>query len=77
MDQTPTASAMVSTIGRFTNLANMTGLPALSVPCGTSEGLPVGAQIVAGRFSEHVCFSVAAAVEDALGALDQPPGWVS
>lgn len=34
---------------RYTAPANMTGIPALSVPCGlTKGGLPIGAQIVAG-----------------------------
>jgi aspartyl-tRNA(Asn)/glutamyl-tRNA(Gln) amidotransferase subunit A len=30
----------------FTFIANATGCPAISVPCGLSEGLPVGFQII-------------------------------
>lgn len=38
---------------RFTAPFNLTGLPALSVPCGfTSEGLPVGLQIVSRAWNE-------------------------
>jgi amidase len=36
-----------------TGLFNQTGHPALSVPCGTVDGLPVGLQLVAGRFEEE------------------------
>jgi aspartyl-tRNA(Asn)/glutamyl-tRNA(Gln) amidotransferase subunit A len=41
---------------RFTAAFNLTGLPALSLPCGfTSEGLPIGLQIVGPSWSEaHV-----------------------
>lgn len=38
---------------RFTAPFNLTGLPALSVPCGfSSEGLPIGLQIVARAWNE-------------------------
>lgn len=38
---------------RFTAPFNLTGLPALSVPCGfTSEGLPIGLQIVSRAWNE-------------------------
>ncbi|HRQ23170.1 MAG TPA: amidase, partial [Anaerolineales bacterium] len=38
---------------RFTAPFNLTGLPALSVPCGfTSEGLPIGLQVVSRAWSE-------------------------
>jgi aspartyl-tRNA(Asn)/glutamyl-tRNA(Gln) amidotransferase subunit A len=36
----------------FTVPANLAGLPAVSVPCGLSSGLPVGLQLVAGPFQE-------------------------
>jgi aspartyl-tRNA(Asn)/glutamyl-tRNA(Gln) amidotransferase subunit A len=50
----------------FTNPFNLTGLPAISVPCGFTEGnLPVGLQIVALPFQEATCFSVAYAYEQA------------
>ncbi len=42
----------------FTVTANLAGLPAISLPCGKSGDLPVGAQIIADRFYEDVLFSV-------------------
>ncbi|HEY8656977.1 MAG TPA: Asp-tRNA(Asn)/Glu-tRNA(Gln) amidotransferase subunit GatA [Candidatus Limnocylindria bacterium] len=49
----------------FTLPANIAGLPALSLPCGTSEGLPVGLQVIANAFDERMLFRVAAAYERA------------
>jgi amidase len=39
------------------------GLPAVSVPTGVAEGLPMGVQITAGRFREDLCLEAAAAIE--------------
>ena len=36
----------------FTVSANLTGLPALSTPCGLSQGLPLGVQLLGSPFSE-------------------------
>jgi aspartyl-tRNA(Asn)/glutamyl-tRNA(Gln) amidotransferase subunit A len=50
----------------FTNPFNLTGLPAISVPCGFTLGnLPVGLQIAARPFEEATCFCVAYAYEQA------------
>jgi aspartyl-tRNA(Asn)/glutamyl-tRNA(Gln) amidotransferase subunit A len=50
----------------FTNPFNLTGLPAISVPCGFTEGnLPAGLQIVAQPFEESVALRVAYAFEQA------------
>jgi aspartyl-tRNA(Asn)/glutamyl-tRNA(Gln) amidotransferase subunit A len=48
--------------------ASLAGVPAISVPCGLSEGLPVGLQVMAPALSDDRCYRVAAAVEAALGA---------
>jgi aspartyl-tRNA(Asn)/glutamyl-tRNA(Gln) amidotransferase subunit A len=59
--------------------ASLAGLPATSVPCGLSEGLPVGLQIMAPALADDRCYSLAAAVEAALDSarghrfLDQLP----
>ena len=50
----------------FTNPFNLTGLPAISAPCGfTSGNLPVGLQIAARPFEEGTCFRIAYAYEQA------------
>ena len=50
----------------FTYPFNLTGEPAISVPAGlSSEGLPVGLQIVGSRFSEGLVLRAAAAFEAA------------
>jgi aspartyl-tRNA(Asn)/glutamyl-tRNA(Gln) amidotransferase subunit A len=43
----------------YTIGANLAGLPALSVPCGFTAGLPVGLQIVGPHFSEGKLLNVA------------------
>jgi len=45
----------------------MAGLPGLNIPCGLSEGLPVGLQLVGPQLSENVLFRVGHALEQALG----------
>ncbi len=50
---------------RFTVAANLAGLPAISVPIGTSGGLPVGAQLIAPRWSEASLVRAASALEHA------------
>ena len=50
----------------FTATINLAGLPAISVPAGDSQGLPVGAQLVARAFDEGTLFRAAAAIEAAL-----------
>ncbi|MFN2467760.1 MAG: Asp-tRNA(Asn)/Glu-tRNA(Gln) amidotransferase subunit GatA [Gaiellaceae bacterium] len=45
---------------------NMAGLPGLSLPCGLSDGLPVGLQLVGPQFSENLLFRVGHALERAL-----------
>ncbi|MDE3101720.1 MAG: Asp-tRNA(Asn)/Glu-tRNA(Gln) amidotransferase subunit GatA [Chloroflexota bacterium] len=49
----------------FTLPVNIAGLPGISIPCGLSEGLPVGLQVIAGYFQEATLFRVAAAYERA------------
>jgi aspartyl-tRNA(Asn)/glutamyl-tRNA(Gln) amidotransferase subunit A len=43
------------------------GLPGLSIPCGLSEGLPVGLQLVGPQFSENTLFRAGHALEKAIG----------
>ena len=50
----------------------LAGLPGLNVPCGFSEGLPVGLQLIGPQFGENALFRAGHAVERALG-LDLVP----
>ena len=47
----------------YTIGANLAGLPAISVPCGFVQGLPVGLQIVGPHFSEARVLSAAHAFQ--------------
>jgi len=49
----------------FTIPANMAGIPGISVPCGLSDGLPVGLQFLGKPFDEQGVLSVAHAYEQA------------
>src|SRR2546428_1899375 len=44
---------------------NLAGLPGISVPCGTSDGLPVGLQVLGPQWGESVVLRVARAYEEA------------
>jgi aspartyl-tRNA(Asn)/glutamyl-tRNA(Gln) amidotransferase subunit A len=46
---------------------NLAGLPGISVPCGLSEHLPVGLQVLAPQWREHIALRVAHAYEVASG----------
>jgi aspartyl-tRNA(Asn)/glutamyl-tRNA(Gln) amidotransferase subunit A len=48
--------------------ASLAGVPAISVPCGLADGLPVGFQIMAPALADDRCYRVAAALEAALTA---------
>jgi aspartyl-tRNA(Asn)/glutamyl-tRNA(Gln) amidotransferase subunit A len=52
----------------FTCSLNLAALPAMSLPVGRSEGLPVGAQLVAPMFGESRMLSVAGALEKVIDA---------
>lgn len=45
----------------------MAGLPGMSIPCGLSEGLPVGLQLIGPQFAENTLFRVGHALEQAIG----------
>lgn len=46
--------------------ANLAGIPAISVPCGKSEGMPVGLQIMGRMFEDERVVDVAYAYEQAV-----------
>jgi aspartyl-tRNA(Asn)/glutamyl-tRNA(Gln) amidotransferase subunit A len=45
---------------------SLAGLPALNLPVGRSEGLPVGAQLVAPYFDEERLLAIAGVLERSL-----------
>jgi aspartyl-tRNA(Asn)/glutamyl-tRNA(Gln) amidotransferase subunit A len=54
---------------RLTQLFNVTGHPAVSIPCGrTSQGLPCGLQLVGRRFETEGLLALAHACEDHMAA---------
>jgi len=53
--------------------SNMAGLPSMSIPCGLSDQLPVGLQLIGPQFSENLLFRVAHALEGEIG-FDPTPG---
>jgi len=57
---------MLSAIMQYTGVPSLTGLPAMSVPCGFSdEGLPIGMQIIGRPFDEETIFRVGQAYQAA------------
>ncbi|MCW5978161.1 MAG: amidase [Bryobacteraceae bacterium] len=56
---------------RFTNPANLTGLPAISLPCGYDGGLPVGLQLTGRPWDERTLFRLALAADTIVPR--QPP----
>jgi aspartyl-tRNA(Asn)/glutamyl-tRNA(Gln) amidotransferase subunit A len=45
----------------------LAGLPGLNIPCGLSDGLPVGLQLLGAQFAENTLFRVGHALERAIG----------
>lgn len=59
---------------RFTWPWNMTGQPAISVPCGfTGEGLPIGAQLIGARHYDHLVLRAAHTFQQVLPLTDRLP----
>jgi aspartyl-tRNA(Asn)/glutamyl-tRNA(Gln) amidotransferase subunit A len=58
------AIAITSALSRLTRPANLTGFPAISLPCGfTQGGLPIGLQLIGGPFAESTILQLAHAYE--------------
>ena len=49
----------------YTVSANLAGVPAISIPCGSAFGLPVGVQFIGRQFDEATVLNAAYALEQA------------
>ena len=60
----------------FTVTVNMAGLPGMSVPAGlSSQGTPLGLQLIGKPFDEATLFRAGQAIEDAAGRFSVPERW--
>jgi aspartyl-tRNA(Asn)/glutamyl-tRNA(Gln) amidotransferase subunit A len=60
----------------FTVTVNMAGLPGISVPAGLStEGLPLGLQLIGSPFDEETLFSLGQVIEEAAGRFTPEQWW--
>ena len=70
----PDAIELARLLTRYTAPFNLTGLPALSVPCGFApDGLPVGLQLVAAPWAETRLLRAAYAYEQAAPWFERTP----
>ena len=70
----PDAVEQARLLTRFTAPFNLTGLPAIVLPCGfSSNGLPIGLQLVARPWAEASLLRAAQAYENAAGWRTQYP----
>jgi aspartyl-tRNA(Asn)/glutamyl-tRNA(Gln) amidotransferase subunit A len=60
----------------FTVTVNMAGLPGIAVPAGlSSEGLPLGLQLIGRPFDEATLFALGQVIEDAAGRFTPDAWW--
>jgi amidase len=60
----------------YSQTYNLTGWPSVVVRAGTSgRGLPIGVQVVAQPWQEHVALAVAKRIEESLGGWQRPPAY--
>ncbi|MFH1137102.1 MAG: amidase [Pseudomonadota bacterium] len=65
---------VVRAMTQYNEVFNLTGHPALTLPCGFSRaGLPIGLQLAGRPFAEALLLNVAAALEEALGLTELIP----
>jgi aspartyl-tRNA(Asn)/glutamyl-tRNA(Gln) amidotransferase subunit A len=60
-----TTMGVIALHTQYTSAFNLNGLPAVTLPCGFADGLPVGLQIVGRAFEEGTVLRAAGAYEEA------------
>ncbi|HEY2867748.1 MAG TPA: Asp-tRNA(Asn)/Glu-tRNA(Gln) amidotransferase subunit GatA [Pyrinomonadaceae bacterium] len=56
----------------YTVSANLAGVPGISVPCGVSNGLPIGLQLIGNYWSEDLILNLAAAYAAEFPVTEKP-----
>lgn len=62
----------LSEVIRFTGPLNLTGLPALNIPCSINNGLPIGLQIIGPTYKESRVLAVGKLIENLALITEQP-----
>ncbi|KKB34319.1 amidase [Bacillus thermotolerans] len=68
---------LIDHIIRFTGPGNLTGLPALTVPCGLVNGMPAGLQIIGNALEEGTVLNAGYAFEQTNPMKGRKPGFAS
>ncbi len=58
LDQEPASKPSSPGMNMLIRIGNLTGLPAISLPCGFAGKLPVGIQLVSTAFSENLLIAI-------------------
>jgi aspartyl-tRNA(Asn)/glutamyl-tRNA(Gln) amidotransferase subunit A len=61
----PQVGEQITVFDRYVAPFNLVGLPALSVPCGFSRGLPIGVQMIGKAYDESTILKIGHAYEQA------------
>ena len=56
-------TARVLRAQRLLVAVNLLGFPAVAVPCGLGDGVPLGVQVIGGRYREDLCLDAAEVIE--------------
>ncbi len=63
----PGLQGLLASFARWTRPVNFLGLPALALPAGLANGLPVGVQLIGPMFSEPALFAIGAVYQAEIG----------
>ena len=73
-ESTPKRPDVKGVFAGLVQASNLCGLPALTVPCGFVNGLPIGLQIVGRPFSENHILALAVEFQKRTNFHKQRPG---